>query len=356
MNPTLAAAHSGLADLLTCLLGDHWGAKVHYMAALKADPTDAALHQSLGMLLTKSLQDHDGAKLHYEAALQIDPDSASAHESMACLLKQHYGDYEGAKLHFGVALQVDSKCASAHEGMARLLWEHYGDHEGAKRHYETALQINPEFVAAHDGLADLFANHFCNYTDAKYHYEFALQFNPCSCAWTHQRLATLLENRFRDYKGARRHYEVALQLDPNFGEAHEHMAHVLAAHLCHVEEWHSSVARTYPQSTAAHDGPNNFLVDLEGAKQHYEAAIRIDPDFAEAHDSNRFFIVQPCAFVVPKVASSRATLGTTKAQGCTMKKRFESTQAVRGLTTAWQISSRTTSGMSKGLSCTALLA
>ncbi|HEY2583824.1 MAG TPA: tetratricopeptide repeat protein [Mucilaginibacter sp.] len=130
---------------------------------------------------------------------------------------------------------------------------------------EERLNAIDKFLAANQGkpynlyYKAWFAGNGKEYAKAKIYYTQFIKDNTNGetklHSYAHNNLANLLKEQFADYNGAKYHYEEALRINPQFALSHNGLALLLA----------------------------DKFADYNGAKYHYEEAIRINPQFALAH-------------------------------------------------------------------------
>ncbi|HEY4327120.1 MAG TPA: tetratricopeptide repeat protein [Mucilaginibacter sp.] len=130
---------------------------------------------------------------------------------------------------------------------------------------EERLNAIDKFLAVNQGKAyniyykAWFAGNSKEYAKAKIYYtQFLKDSNNGETklqSYAHNNLANLLKEQFADNNGAKFHYEEALRIDPQFALSHNGLAFLLT----------------------------DKFADHNGAKYHYEEAIRINPQYSLAH-------------------------------------------------------------------------
>jgi tetratricopeptide (TPR) repeat protein len=145
-----ARGWNGLGEVLQAR-GDLDGAAAVYRKAIELDPKFAAAHNNLG----KALRDKgkiDEAIPELRKAIEIDPKNALAHSNLAAALRDR-GDLEGAIACWHKTIALDPQNAPAHVNLGNALRDK-GKLDEAVGHYERALRLNPKDAQAHNNLGD----------------------------------------------------------------------------------------------------------------------------------------------------------------------------------------------------------
>ena len=193
-----------------------------YNQALWFTPLKVPTHLLLATGLGK-LNRPDEAATHYLAALKLEPDSAVAHNNLA-RLRHTQGRLDEAIEHYSAALKLSPNLAQAHNNLGIALLQKDRVAEGGAELRE-ALRLNPTNAESQFNLAlalnqqaswpeaaGLFRQTVgVGFNDANAHYQFALA------------LAHLQQPR-----EAMSHYASALLLDPDFPDALDGLAWILA--------------------------------------------------------------------------------------------------------------------------------
>jgi len=190
--------------------------------ALWFKPLQERTHVFLGVILAKQKQ-YVEAATHYQTALTLNPESATAHNNLARLLHSQ-GHPTEAMEHYAAALRLNPRLASAHNNLG-ILQLQQGQREEGLVHLREAVRLKPADPESQFNLAvalnqldqakealEIFtrlASSFPN--DAKFHFEFG------------QALA-----RRQRTREALSHYARALRLNPDYPEALDRLAWVLA--------------------------------------------------------------------------------------------------------------------------------
>src|SRR6266540_4189518 len=185
----------------------------------------------------------------------------------------------GAKQHFdyGLALQKE------------------GQWERAEEQYKTALGFKPADAKSHMNLATVLTAQ-AKYDAAVPHMETALRLEPNNGEF-HLVYATLLQ-RIGHNDEAALHFEAATRLKPNSEEAHYSYAAFLAG-ITKNDEYIADLQRVlqlrpdYPYAELRLADALFAKEDLEGAKLHYLAALRMDPKLTVAYNNlGRLYLTQ----------------------------------------------------------------
>jgi tetratricopeptide (TPR) repeat protein len=194
-----------------------------YQKALGYKPIQEQTHIYLGAALAKQ-QKPEEATSHYLEALKINPESAAAHNNLAKVL-QTKGKLDDAMEHYVAALKFEPGLAQAHNNLGVLLLARGRTAEGASELRE-ALRLNPGDLESEFNLglalsqqrqwleaAELFGKALEKRgNDANAHYQFAV--------------ALIHLQKTRE---AMRHYASALLIQPDFPDALDGLAWILAA-------------------------------------------------------------------------------------------------------------------------------
>jgi tetratricopeptide (TPR) repeat protein/serine/threonine protein kinase len=320
IDPNYAMAHSNLGNALR----DHKdldGAIREYQAALKIDPNFALAHNGLGNALLDN-NDLEGAIREYRAALKIDPNFAQAHSNLGIALRDHK-DLDGAIREYQAALKIEPNDALAHYDLGNALFDHK-DLDGAIREYRAALKIDPNFARAHNNLGIALRDNK-DLDGAICEYQAALKIDPNS-ARAHNNLGIALQAKgelgaaivaFRkaidcdqsdvsahtnlgtalatkgELEKAIAEFHKAIALNSRFVVAHRHLGKALAE----KRDWEGAIkhlrvaVELNPMDATVHVDLGNVLQakgvlqakdELDAAIREYEAALKIDPNYAEA--------------------------------------------------------------------------
>jgi tetratricopeptide (TPR) repeat protein len=193
-----------------------------YRKALWFKPIQEQTHILLGVALAKQKK-YDEATTHYLAALKLNPDSAVAHNNLARILHTQ-GRLDEAIEHYSAALKSDPNLAQAHNNLGILLVQKSRLADGTlqlreasrlnpgnpETQYNLALALNQQEQWSE--AAALFAKTVgATSTDPNAHYQFAV-------ALVH----------LQKPREAMSHYASALLIEPDFPDALDGLAWILA--------------------------------------------------------------------------------------------------------------------------------
>ncbi len=227
LNPDYPDAHIGLGIELARRPGRQDEALAHYRRALELKPQAADAHNDLGLLLSGIPGRSQEALAHYREALRLKPGMAEAHLNLANLLASTPGGATEAAAHFEEAVRLAPRSPEAHNAYARALASTPGREADAIAQYMAALALRPEDAEAHAGLGGLLEGVPGRQADAIAHYEASLR-SDHSVAWVHLALALQLSSVGGRQAEAEEHAREALALRPDFPEAHNCLAILLA--------------------------------------------------------------------------------------------------------------------------------
>jgi len=129
--------------------------------------------------------------------------------------------------------------------------------EKERKRLEKSLKRNPS-AALHCQMAELLKRKYHDFHRARIHFEQALRLHPQN-TFARNNLAMILKNNFNDLEGARAHLLRVIALDPNHAVAHNN----LGVLLCTLNHPHQ-------------------------AKKHFEAALRIRPNYPNARTNLQY--------------------------------------------------------------------
>ena len=221
---------------------------------------------------------HDSARL-WSYIVSIDPDSAIAQKNFGDELTLE-GKLVEATEHFQRALRIRPDYANAHDGLGVAL-DGQGNSTEAIEHFREALRLGPDNADAHNnwGVA---LGHQGKLAEAVEHYERALSLKPDLVAAENNWGAALADQG--NSTEATKHFQQALRLKPDFAEAHNNLGLALAhqSQVAGPTENVSEVVHTTPalmHTDRAVDRQRKLVEALD----HFQHAVRLKPDYAEAH-------------------------------------------------------------------------
>jgi tetratricopeptide (TPR) repeat protein len=171
------------------------------------------------------------------------------------------------------AIKIDPSVAEAHN-LRGIALEELGRESEAIEAYRQALSLNPNFKEARDNLSDLEASLYLEqgfkhkevnkYEDVLTEADAAIKIDP-SVAEAHNLRGIALEELGRESEAIEA-YRQALSLNPNFKEAKDNLSDL-------ETRFHLEQAYSYKEANK-----------LEDVLREADAAIKIDPSVAEAHN------------------------------------------------------------------------
>ncbi len=226
----------------------HWldGTAIFEQAARVTKDNYIAL-TNLGNNLARTGQQQRATGL-YQEALRIRPDSAETHYNLASSLGDT-GQLQVAERHYREALRLQPRHAKSHNNLANLLSDS-GRVPEAIKHYEECLRLKPGNVEARFNYGITLSD-MGKPIEAIAQFTAAVKYQP-------------------DFTRARLHLVTLLVAT---GKAHEALAH------------NSELLRRNPGSPEGHVNAGSFASaqgDWGAAVQHWQAAVRLKPDFVPA--------------------------------------------------------------------------
>ena len=327
LNPDARRVYQNLAAELNRLeRADE--ALVAARVAVEKDPESAETHTTLGLALLK-LERYEEAEKNLRRALEINPRYAHALQNMADLLRRQER-YEAALDMFRQTLKINPDAALAHAGMGYSLFQ-LSRYEETVASIKRALSMQPELAQTHLDLYLLlgWALHSIGRTDEAGRYLRRVQGKEAQSANDF----LLLADTFRvknEYEKAVEAYRYALELEPDRGKAHAGMGDALFR-LQRYQEAIDSMQQALalqpdqPSAPALHylTGEAWRALDRpEQALEHYENALRADPQldeaanrlaellFAQKRYEDALEVYQPLADRNPDNADTHSNIGS----------------------------------------------
>jgi tetratricopeptide (TPR) repeat protein len=260
-----------------------------YQRALQSQPNRTAIRENLARALVR-LGRIDDAAAEYRRVVATPPGTAESHGGLGiCLMLQNRPTE--AIDHFQAALRLNPADAETELNLGNAL-ALTGQPAAALPHFEAALRIRPDFVEAACNLADaLFL--LRRPAEAVARYESALASQPGN-AMVHARFGALLAQLQRGPE-AITHLSRAVQLQPAEGGFRLPLADVLlqTGRVGEAVPQLETFLRLNPapaEAVQAHTllgTAYRRLGDPARATAEFQAALRIDPNYAPARDGLR---------------------------------------------------------------------
>lgn len=265
----LVVAACGGCLILTAGQVGYWrDSESLYEHALASTTDNDIAEHNLGTFLMDVPGRSNDAIQHLQAAIRIRPSSVKAHTDLGTALSKIPGREQDAIREYSAALELAPGLAVTHNNLGNTL-SRMNRREEAITEYRAALRIDPVYAEAHNGLGAALAAEG-HAAEAIAEFQQALRLRPddaeakrnLAAAQAPADQAALEYNRGLELARegnqaaeAIAHFENALRLKPDYAEAHNNLGVVL-----------SSIP-----------GKSNESI------RHFEQAIRIRPDYVEAH-------------------------------------------------------------------------
>ena len=306
-NPHHPHALARLGAFVSNVEGDATEGRHLLERSIFLDDQDAEAHHDLGRIFDKKERNYEAAMASYHTSLAIDNFDADCHNELGFLYLAHRRDVSKAKNHFQRALSLRPDHADAHNNLGTVL-KKFGDGsrdtlEDAKSEFESAVQADPSHSDAQSNLAAIVAE--LNATEstgrgkdvaAREHFESALRLRP-NDFMTRVAYAQLLEQGFREFMAARLQYLEALRAHPYYGPAHSYLGRLILndpdtallgpAGYEEGMQYLQNAVQLMPRDAESRNLLGALLEHKlhrpQDARVHYEQAVLINPNMAEAH-------------------------------------------------------------------------
>jgi len=266
--PKLVTVPAVACIALTWVQVGYWrSSETLFRHALDVTEANYLAHHNLGVALADDPGRLPEAIAQYQAALAIKPDYARARTDLGNALSK-IGRLQEAVAQYQAALRLEPDAAIPHNNLGNALSQIPGRLPEAIAEYQAALRFEPNYAEAHNNLGSAYAQMPGRMPDAISEFETALRINPdYAQARTNLDLARALPRNETNsaeveynqavalLKTGREaeaipHLEAALRFEPNFADAHYNLGVAL-----------SGIPGRMPE-----------------AIRHLEAALRIKPD------------------------------------------------------------------------------
>lgn len=278
----LAIAVTGSLALLTWRHSWLFGHPVElYQTTLAANHDHYAgifLHQNLGLQLA-DMGRLDEAIQHFQASLTLMPDNPFVRMRLGEALLQTNRPEEAIQ-QFQQALQAAPDSATTHNNLGIALRK-TGRIQDAIEHYQQALELRSSFPEAHFNLANALVDTH-RLGEAIQQFKAGLEIDPGN-AEAHYLLGNALRAAGRSQEAVEQFLET-LRLQPDHAAAQVAMAQLGPSTA--AAQGSQGVAQAPTGSVAAEY--NLAMAQLKAgapqqAKEHFERALAIEPEFADAH-------------------------------------------------------------------------
>jgi len=267
-NRAVAAACVAACVALTWVQVGYWrSSETLFRHALDVTAGNYLAHHNLGVALAEEPGRLPEAIAQYEAALAIKPDYARARTDLGNALART-GRLQDAVAQYQAAIRLEPDAAIPHNNLGNALSQIPGRLPEAIAEYESALRFEPNYAEAHNNLGSALASMPGRMPEAIAEFETALRINPdYAQARTNLDLARAVPRN--ETNSAEVEYNQAVDLLKTGHEA-EAIPHLEAA------------LRFEPDFADAHYNLGVALSGIPGrmpeAIRHLEAALRIKPD------------------------------------------------------------------------------
>ena len=154
-------------------------------------------------------------------------------------------------------------------------------YEYAINYFNKAIKLNKNYSEAYYNRGEAY-NYMGKYTEAKNDYQKAVEIKPTD-ENAHRNLGLIYAYKFDDLDKAIKHLEIAIMIKPFKKEVYndlEILAQTKLMDYATVPEHQKKAADIYFFLGIRFD---ISLADYESSKKHYQKAIEIKPDFAQAY-------------------------------------------------------------------------
>jgi tetratricopeptide (TPR) repeat protein len=281
IRPNVPAFHANLAEAYRAT-GQLERAAGCCRAALGLWPDYPEALCNLGLAL-QGLGKKSEAVAQFRRALELRPEFATAHNNLGIVLRE-LGQFDEALEHFQRAVELEPSFAPARTNLGQMLLDR-GQAAEALPHCEEAVRLQPNMAALHHNLGNALRG-LERYVEAKASYLEALRLEPdLAPAHAHLGLTLLREGQLND---ALPWMKRAVELDPLNATFEEFLAELYTERedpgeaIPHYER---AVALAEDERPGIHLSLGWALQEegrLTEAREHYETALKIQPDSAAA--------------------------------------------------------------------------
>jgi tetratricopeptide (TPR) repeat protein len=279
--PDYAEAHNNLGNVLSFQnkLSD---AVACYEQAMRIWPTQADFYSNLAHVLWKQGKLEEAIALCHQA-LRLQPDFAEAYNHLGLAL-QSQEKWDEAEACYRESLRLRPDLADACYNMSHILWRRQRLDE-AEAYCHEAIRLRPGFSDAYNNLGLVFQSRG-RWKEAEECFRESLRLRPDSVeANNNLGMVLVLRGKLEEGEASCRR---ALQLRPGNCDAYIN----LAVSFCRQRRLEEAVVccdeveRIDPNSPHAASVRGIVCLkqaNLPAAAEHFERAIRLKPDYADAH-------------------------------------------------------------------------
>jgi len=283
-NPDSLLARNNLSSLLLDGPAAGWAeAEQHAVEAVRIDPRDASAHNNLGLAWQRTGRYEDAAREHREA-IRLNPDLAAAHYNLGIALGA-LGRLDEAATAYEASLRVFPSQPEVLSNLGQIRAQQ-GRFDEAVSSLREAVRLAPGSPEIHMSLANILQSSH-DYNGAITVYDEALRLRPgWGEAWHNKALALRALGRTDESVAA---FLEAERLMPGAARIELNLANLLES-LNRLDE----AVTHYERALASADAPRPAEIHnavgivlarsgkFPAAAAHFEAALRLQPDFAAA--------------------------------------------------------------------------
>jgi protein O-mannosyl-transferase len=241
---------------------DYRSAVIMWQDVTEKRPNNSRAHNNLGFVMRQAGRVQE-AIAQCEQALQIDPDYTDAHNNLGIALMGQ-GRLQEAVEQWELALRIEPNYPDAHYNLG-VAMEKAGRAQEAITQYEQALQINPDYADAHNNLGTALVGQLLRGEGSELNHRDTESTEREGGRETYGQSNGAVGRPAPNAQGggagrvmaeAIRHYEEAVRIRPDYPEAHYNLGFAFVQ-----------------------------LGRMQEGIEQYQLAVRFKPDYAEAEDN-----------------------------------------------------------------------
>ncbi|GAB4539948.1 MAG: hypothetical protein Tsb0014_30810 [Pleurocapsa sp.] len=264
-------------------LKDYQAVILNFDKILQLHPDDVLAYRRRGTAYS-SLKEYEKAIADYNEAIRLDPEDTYAYNNRG-IAYRNLNEYEKAIADFNEAIRLDPELAVPYNNRG-LAYNDLKEYEKAIADFNEAIRLNPD-----DG--DAYYNRGLAYRYLIADYNEAIRLNPDDAVAYYNR-GNVYRN-LKEYENAIADYNEAIRLNPDDADAYFYRGNAYSD----LKEYEKAIAdyseaiRLDPDDAPAY---NNRGFAYYGLKEHenatvdYNVAIRLEPELAYVPYSNLGFI------------------------------------------------------------------